>query len=270
MARAWRICLPLAPILLLGYTGHLYAQDQDIEIPAIPAEPTGALAWFQQGVDLARQGEHRAALVRFERARSLAPRWALPHLEIAVSHLVTDNDRAVIGESLQKAVQLGPELPRAHHLYGIFLQDSGKVKAAIKELIAALKIRPSLLDARFRLALLFLEDGRQTDGIEQLELVVQQSPSHIGARRHLALIYEQSGALEQAEKHLLGICQMIPDSTYNLEQLAKFYERTEMAQKAASVRRRLEKLDPSRNRKLRPLPPSRDASRPQDPMEPES
>ncbi|RLB59423.1 MAG: hypothetical protein DRI34_01890 [Deltaproteobacteria bacterium] len=229
----------------------------------------GALAWFKQGVELSRQGDYQAALLRYQRARSLAPNWALPYLEIAVAHLMTDNDRKLIGSALKRAVELGDDIPRAHYLYGVFLQEEGRRRPAIAELTRALQLRPSMVDARYRLALLYIEEGAQQRGLEQLELVVGQRPSHVGARRTLAVLYEQSGRLEQAEKHLAAICKLYPNNAYHLSELARFYRRVGWQGKARSTQRAADKLDPARKaRSLRPLPPSRRVRRRSDPMEP--
>ncbi|MBN2497931.1 MAG: tetratricopeptide repeat protein [Deltaproteobacteria bacterium] len=221
--------------------------------------PKGSLGWFKAGVDLLRSGEHRAALARFERARSMSPKWALPHLEIAVVHLLTDNDRKAIAESLAKAVELGPEIPRAHYLYGVFLQEQGQRDQAVRHLVKALKLRPSMVDARFRLATLYVEQGRQVKGIEQFELVLGQRPSHMGSRRNLAVLYEQSGQLEQAERQLQAISQLFPNNAYHLTVLGRFYERVGWAGKAKAAYKRAERIEPSgQPRRMRPLLKSRD------------
>ena len=224
-------------------------------------QPSGALEWFRQGVELARQGDYAAALVRFERARSLSPNWALPYLEIAVAHMMTDNDAGKISQALEAAVRLGGEIPRAHYLMGIHLQQQSRRKRAIAEFTRALQLRPSLLDARYRLALLYVESGLQQRGIEQLELVVRQNPSHLGARRTLALLYEQSGQPELAEQHLLAVCKLYPGRPVHLEKLARFYERVGWRTKARKARKRLERLEPVKKRYMRPLLPSPDVRR---------
>lgn len=241
----------------LGLAGD-DSNDAVINAAAKRSKPRGSLAWFKQGVKLSRQGDYRAALRRFEKARSMSPGWALPHLEIAVAHMMTDNDRKAIGRALAKAVKYGPEIPRARYLYGVFLQEQGNRKGAISELIQALKKRPSMLDARYRLATLFIEDGRQADGIKQYELVLQQQPSHLGARRNLAVLYEQSGQFELAEKHLLAIIKMEPSNSWYFTNLGRFYERVGWSQKAKVAYRRAQRLDPiGKRRKLRPLLKSR-------------
>lgn len=233
--------------------------DPATEAMARREQPRGALAWFKQGVALAERGEYRAALNRYHRARQLAPRWALPHLEITVAHLMTDNDRERIGRSLAKAVELGSEIPRAHYLYGVYLHEQGERERARAEFIRALQLRPSLLDARYRLATLYVEAGRQAAGIEQYELVLQQQPSHIGARRNLALLYERCGQIEQAEQQLRAVVRLDPDNPWQLTRLARFYERNGFAAKARQTRRRAERIEPTgRRRKLRPLLKSRD------------
>jgi len=232
--------------------------DPVTDAAAARQEPVGALAWFKRGVELTRQGDYRAALNRFERARALAPRWALPHLEIAVAHLMTDNDRQAIGASLAKAVELGPEIPRARYLYGVYLHEQGDRKGAIREFVQALRGRPSMIDARYRLATLYIEAGRQADGIEQFELVLSQQPSHLGAQRNLAMLYEQSGQLEMAERHLLAITRMDPHNAWYFNALGRFYDRIGRKRDAQAAFRRAERLDPTGDRRrLRPLLKSR-------------
>ena len=234
----------------------------------ITSEPKGALAWFKQGVELTRQGEYKAALQRFKRAKSLAPNWALPYVEIAVAHMMTDNDREVIGPALAKAVRLGGDIPRAHYLYGIFHQENANRKKAIKEFIRALQLRPSLTDARFRLSTLFVEEGRQTDGIHQYELLVKYKPSHVGAHRNLAFLLEQSGRFEDAERHLIAIASLFPTNAYHQTNLGRFYERNGWKKKAKAAFVKAERIESTRDkRKLRPLLNSRDKRREADPME---
>jgi tetratricopeptide (TPR) repeat protein len=217
----------------------------------------GALYLFQEGVKLAQEGNLREALFKLERASMLAPNWALPHLEIAVARMLTDNNREAIGTSLEKAVRLGKELPRAHYLYGVFLQEEGKRKDAISELVEALRIRPSLVDARFRLATLYVEEGRQEEGILQFEYVLQQRQGHVGARRNLAVLYEQSGQMEKAETQMKAIHELFPDNSYHLINLGKFYERAGFQEKAKTAFRKAQQLDPAkRQHNLRPLPKS--------------
>lgn len=229
---------------------------EEVEIQR--AEPAGALAWFKQGVELAQKGEFQAALARFKKASSLAPNWALPCLEIAVIHMKTDNNREVIKKYLKKAVKLGKSIPRAHYLWGIFLQEAGRRSEAVAALTQSLQLRPSLMDARFRLATLYVEEGRQAEGIHQYQLVLKQRPNHLGAHRNLAVLFEQSGQLEEAEKHLKAIAKMHPYNAYHLSTLGRFYERVGWDSKAKAAFKQAERLDPSKDRRrLRPLLKSR-------------
>lgn len=226
------------------------------------SEPQGALAWFKRGVELSRQGDYRAALNRFEKARDLSPTWALPHLEIAVAHMRTDNNRAIIGSELYEAVRLGKDIPRAHYLYGVFLQEAGKRDEAIQLLTRALALRSSMVDARYRLATLYVEAGKQDLGTEQYRLVLEQRSGHLGAMRNLAVLYEQSGRLEEAEDLLQTITRLFPDNAYHLANLARFYERVGWEKKARQARRRAERIEPTGSRRhLRPLLKSRDLRR---------
>jgi tetratricopeptide (TPR) repeat protein len=231
MIGKWFIILPLFVLTLAVLTGAASLPVEGVEVDR--GDPTGALAWFKQGVEFSRKGEFTAALTRFRKASSLAPNWALPYLEIAVAHMKTDNNREEIGKNLKKVVKLGKSIPRGHYLWGIFLQDGGRRNEAIGAFTRSLQLRPSLVDARFRLATMYVEAGRQTEGIHQYQLVIKQRLNHLGAHRNLAVLYEQSGQLEEAEEHLKAI--------------------------AKAAFRRAERLDPSKDRRrLRPLLKSRD------------
>jgi tetratricopeptide (TPR) repeat protein len=255
MPGKWHILL-LCILAVAFLAGATPPPVEEVEVER--AEPEGALAWFKQGVELAQKGEFSAALARFKKANLLAPNWALPCLEIAVAHMKTDNNRKVIGEYLEKAVKLGKSIPRAHYLWGIFLQEDARRDEAVGAFTRSLQLRPSLVDARFRLATLYVEAGRQAEGIHQYQLVLKQRPNHLGAHRNLAVLYEQSGQLEEAEEHLKAIATMHPYNAYHLSTLGRFYERVGWDSKAKATFRQAERLDPSRDsRRLRPLPKSR-------------
>jgi tetratricopeptide (TPR) repeat protein len=251
--------LALGLVVISGMSAGGWAKARADQDDPPRRQPSGSLAWFKQGVELARQGEYIAALNRFKRAKQLSPNWALPYLEIAVAHLRTDNDRKLIGEALTKAVKLGPEIPRARYLFGVFLHEGGKRTKAIHEFVQALKRRPSMLDARYRLATLFVEEGRQPEGIKQYELVLGQRPSHLGARRNLAILYEQSGRVEEAEKQLKAIARFDPQNVWHQTALGRFYDRTGASEKAKQAYRRVQQLEPTlEQRRMRPLLKSRD------------
>ncbi len=264
MTGKWFI-LPMFVLSLAGPAGTARASPPPVEeVEVDRKEPAGALSWFKQGVALSQQGEFGAALTRFKKASSLAPNWALPYLEIAVAHMKTDNNREIIGRYLEKAVKLGKSIPRAHYLWAVFLQEDGRRIEAIRAFTRSLQLRPSLVDARFRLATLYVEEGRQAEGIHQYQLVLKQRPNHLGAHRNLAVLYEQSGQLEEAETHLKDIARMHPYNAYHLSRLGRFYERVGWDGKAKAAFRRAERLDPSKDdRRLRPLPRSRDKKRPE-------
>jgi tetratricopeptide (TPR) repeat protein len=261
MVGKWFI-LPLFVVAVSAPAGATPPPVEEVEVNR--EEPAGALAWFKQGVALAQQGQFEAALARFKKASSLAPNWALPCLEIAVVHMKTDNNREVIGRYLKKAVKLGKSIPRSHYLWGVFLQEDGRRGEAIGAFTRSLQLRPSLVNARFRLATLYVEEGRQAEGIHQYQLVLKQRPNHLGAHRNLAVLYEQSGELEQAEAHLKAIAKMHPYNAYHQATLGRFYERVGWDSKAKAAFRRAERLDPSKDdRRLRPLPKSRDKKVPE-------
>ncbi len=220
-----------------------------------PESATGsALDSFKQGLELAEKGDARAALQRFERVRDIAPRWALPYLEIAALHGALGDDREAISEALQKAVYYGQDLPRAHYRYGVFLLEGGRRQEAINELRRAVELRGSMAEARFQLATALVEEGRQSEGIEQCLQAVREVPSYLGCRRYLAVLYEQSGELEKAEAQFKAAAAINPQNVNQLDALARFYQRVGWNEKAQATLQIIDRVDPVKNkRKLRPL-----------------
>lgn len=240
------------PLALLGLTAAGTSAQETT--PPSETEPVGALGIFKKGVALAQNGDYRSALQRFEQAQKLAPGWALPYLEIAVAHLVLDNDRKVIQVALENAVKYGSELPRARYMYGIFLQEAGRRNEAIAELTRALELRPGLTDARFRLATLYVEGGHQNEGIEQYLFVVKDQPAHLGARKTLAILFEQSGQFEKAEEQLKLATNLYPDNAFLMTTLGQFYKRMGWTDKAKAAFSAADRLEPNKDKRgLRPL-----------------
>lgn len=216
--------------------------------------PGSALNYFKEGLALVEKGDMRAALSCFERARDLAPRWGLTYLEIAATHRALGDDRELIGAALEKAVYYGQDLPRAHYLYGVFLQESGRRQEAIKELQRAVELRGTMTEARFQLANVLVEEGRQSEGIEQCLQAVKEVPNYLGCRRYLAVLYEQSGQLEKAEGQLKAAAENNPHNVVQLDALARFYQRVGWNEKAQATLQLIEQVDPGKNkRKLRSL-----------------
>lgn len=221
------------------------------------SSPGLALTYFKQGLALAEKGDQRTALKRFELARDLSPNWGLPYLEIAAVHLALGANHDVIDDALQKAVQYGQYLPRAHYLYGVFLQENGQREEAMNELRRAVELRSNMTDARFLLATLLLEEGLKKDGIDQCLQVVKDVPEHLGCRRTLAVLFEQSDQLDRAEAQLKAAVAHNPRNVTMLDALYRFYQRVGWDDKARATLQIIERVDPSKNkRNLRPLPRS--------------
>jgi len=245
--------------LLAGLLWVTPAAGLDPSPAELPALSRGELSLgaYQQGLALSRRGDHLAALPCFAKALALCPYWPLPYLEIAVAHMMTDNDRERIGGYLARAIRVGKDNPRAHLLYGIHLQESNEGARAVQEFTEALSLRPSLVDARLRLAALYLEGGQQEEGIREFDAVLRQLPDNIGAHRSLSLLLERAGRLAEAEAHLLSIVRLQPGNAFHLSNLGQFYQRLGWNQKAAAAFARAERLEAKEKRKMRPLRSSR-------------
>ncbi len=104
--------------------------------------------------------------------------------------------------SLQRAIQLNPNSPFAHHYYSLLLQMLGRAADSKGEAERVLAIDPlSALDIA-HLGVVFASQGRLPQGREQLQNALRLSPNHTVALHYLGAVEAALGNYPAAEKWL--------------------------------------------------------------------
>ena len=100
---------------------------------------------------------------------------------LALSRLHTQDAVA----PLRQAVQLQPDQPIAHNLYGVALDATGRNTEAMEQFRLAIQEKPDFENARFNLAHAFARAGEKVQAIEQLHQILKTNPNDSAALSYL-------------------------------------------------------------------------------------
>jgi eukaryotic-like serine/threonine-protein kinase len=102
-------------------------------------------------------------------------------------------------KEFQRAIQLNPDYPTAHHWYATnVLEPMGRLDQAMAEVKRAQDLDPLSLVIDVVVARDFFFARRYDRAIDQLRKTLELDPNFALAHSHLGLVYEQTGMLEQA------------------------------------------------------------------------
>jgi tetratricopeptide (TPR) repeat protein len=147
-----------------------------------PASPD---AHHVLGLDLARRGEHDAAVGHLEAALAGSRGAADVHVNLAASHAALGRWNAAERE-LRAALALDPGHPEAHANLGLALADAGRPREAERHYRAALAADPRLAEAHNNLGSLLAREGRHDEAEAHLAEALRLDPGLAAARENLA------------------------------------------------------------------------------------
>ena len=162
------------------------------------------------GLALALIGRQDDALVAFDRALALNPRYVEAHLNRAVLlNGMGREDEARVGfataERLGRPDESGfpamvaNRLANAHAELAREYRDAGSLDEAILQLERALELRPGFADVRLALARALLERGHHADAGSQLDVVLAAIPDMLDAVLLRGLAAYLQGDLDGAD-----------------------------------------------------------------------
>ena len=162
------------------------------------------------GLSLALIGRQSEALIAFDRALELNPRYIEAHLNRAI--LLNDMGRAEeAAGAFRSAEQLGrPDesgfpamvanrLANSHASLGHDYRAAGAMDEAIAQYRRALKLRPAFADVRLSLARALLERGRLGEAADALDAVLSVRPEWLEAMLLRGLAAYLLGDLDGAD-----------------------------------------------------------------------
>jgi len=129
---------------------------------------------------------------------------------------------------LKRAVELNPELPTVHALYGQALLETGNRDLARREFEAELVRNPSDFEANLFLGVLDKEEQQFESARGHLTRALGVRPGDVGTRFQLAAIQVSLGETEQARAMLERIVQEAPKFIEARVSLATVYYRLKL------------------------------------------
>jgi tetratricopeptide (TPR) repeat protein len=144
---------------------------------------------------------------------------------------------------LKRAVELNPELPSVHALYGQALLETGNRDLARREFEAELARNPSDFDANLFLGVLDKEEQRFDSARGHLSRALGVRPGDVGTRYQLAAIQVSLGETEQARETLERIVAEAPKFIEARVSLATVYYRLKLRELGDRERGVVEELN---------------------------
>ncbi|HEY8548905.1 MAG TPA: tetratricopeptide repeat protein [Vicinamibacterales bacterium] len=146
-------------------------------------------------------------------------------------------------EDLGKAVELNPELPGVHSLYGRALLETGNRDRARTEFEAELARNPLDFDANLYLGVLLKDEAQHEAALGHFERALGVRPGDPGVRYQIATIHVARGETETALPLLESIVEEAPQFLEAHVTLATVYYRLKRREDGDRERQIVEKLN---------------------------
>jgi adenylate cyclase len=240
--------------------GELRTQLLDSEKRTLEKKPTEnieAYTCFLQGRELYREETEtsfRQAIGFFEKAIELDPKFARAYVGLADCHLsLAESGFDSYGvslssakTSLERAINLDPDLPEAHAALSGLLFDLDDMPGAEVEARRALELNPSLPDLYRTMWELAALKGEGGEMVKQMETAYRLDPVRPHFIWLLGTAYLYTGREQEALEHWKKTEQLAPASAYS--GMTEYYLIKGDLEKAREFHAKTEKLEPSRPR----------------------
>jgi tetratricopeptide (TPR) repeat protein len=220
-----------------GRAADLLATDPDLQ-----RDPSLQYAY---GVALIHSGK----AVEAERLFSslLAAHRDNPQLTVLLGQADAEQgDYAGAIATLQRAVQLKPDIADANRTLGVIYMKQGKLPEAAAALRAELASHPSDPVARDTLATVLDLQGHQTEALDELARALQARPQDADARYLMGKILLARGSAAEAAEHLAIAARLAPEDANVFFQLAQAYQKSGRAADAQKAFERYQALKDKR------------------------
>ena len=151
------------------------------------------------GIGLLLQRDYKGAVAAFTQVTQLDPNYADGFVNIGRAQVEEGNHTAARA-TLEKALALAPELPRAHYFYALSLKSSGRYDEAIEHLRHALTIYPRDRVVLNQLGRILFLQRKYDEAIGTFNRVLAVDPEDLTAHYNLMLCHRGRGDTEAARR----------------------------------------------------------------------
>jgi TolB-like protein len=132
------------------------------------------------------------------RALQLDPDLSRAHMSLALIRFLIDRNWTAAEMSLERAIALNPNNADAYHRYAYFLMQLGRFDESLQKAEKALELNPLSNIVQNNIAMTYLCARRYPEAVKRLEKIAAENPQFSLPRRLLSLAYEASGDMEKA------------------------------------------------------------------------
>jgi len=193
------------------------------------------------GTALVRSGETNQGQVLIDRIFRDGES-AEGRLLMGLAHLNSRDYPEALAE-LEKAVELKPDLPTVHVLYGRALLNMGNREAAIREFRRELERDPNNFEANVQLGTLYRMDQRLDDALLYFSRAEAARPGNIAVKHGMAAVHLAKGDAEGARELLEQVVEEAPQFVDAHVLLAQAYYRLKRKEDGDRERAIVEKLN---------------------------
>jgi tetratricopeptide (TPR) repeat protein len=189
-------------ISFTSQTDSLLTAADSLLTLAMAGAPEAAYIHNELGIVKEAMGEYEAAQTAYERARELAPTWAIPYSNLG--SLLTDLDLEGNAEpaaaAFRRAIALKPDLATTQMNYGTLLLDIGKRDSALIYLREGYRLGNQYALTGYNLAYALQQDaGDRAEARDLFRRVIADHPDLPDAYLELGNTFRLDGRLDSAE-----------------------------------------------------------------------
>jgi tetratricopeptide (TPR) repeat protein len=191
--------------------GRVYAEKAVTKAPGSAAALTAlANLWQVLGVRGFADRDEALPKARDLRLRALAIDDSLGqvHMALGTVFLYWEDDFEMAGSELALSVELDPDDPDAHRMYGAWLRIAGRPLDALDHMRAAVQLAPRAAFMYVGLADVLMALGRYDEAIAPLRQALRLHPRYDAALERLEMSCHRAGRHDEgldARRQLLGI-----------------------------------------------------------------
>lgn len=189
------------------------------------------------------QKAKQAALQALEYEETLAE----AHTSLAHIHLEFDYDWEAAKEEYERAIELNPRYPLAHHWYGGYLSAMGRHEEALRQAERARELDPLSLIINTWVGLRHYFAGRYDVAIEEYGKALELGPDFAPAHWHLGWALEQTERYEEAISEAQKAIAISGGNPLYMASLGHAYAKAGDHEEARVVLRRLEQESATRH-----------------------
>ena len=196
--------IPDLPIIEVASDVKSFAVSPE-EVASIPIEPSGEdkprtrERFNDYGIGLLLQKDLKGAIAAFRRVTEIDPSYADGFVNVARAQ-IDEGDHLAARATLEQALKVAPNLPKAHYFYALTLKTVGLYDEAIVHLNRALESFPRDRVVLNQLGRLFFLQRRYDEAIKAFQRALAVDPEDLQAHYNLMLCYRGKGDDELARR----------------------------------------------------------------------